>query len=340
MKVAKYFLGILTVLTFLLLAGLWLWFPEKQQRETYSYQPEQPQSVTPVEIHQAIKRMQHAMDSTAEQSFESAVAETSLEGTEPPGTFVFQNGQLQKNEHCRAIFEYFLAVSGELTQEQIESLLLRSAGKDLTDTQLLQIMTAFTEYQGYLEYMRTGENLYQDLSPAQALEQIRQMRREFFGYQQAQQYFAYEENYDRYQVERMRLLGDDQLTESERQSQLAQLVSQLPEDLRERQQHTLEIRRQLSQWQKANQAEDAFAMEQKLSSFPPETRQRLLDLQAEREDWQQRYDAYAEEVQRLDTSGLSATDREAEITRTRQRHFSDSELARVAAWDRMAEQRP
>ena len=63
--------------------------------------------------------------------------------------------------------------------------------------------------------------------------------------------------------------------------------------------------------------------------------ERLQALDERRAQWDQRYQAYRQELAAIDNAALDATDRESGIEQLRLRYFSAQESARVAALDRI-----
>lgn len=268
-------------------------------------------------------------------SLEDHLAVTSLKDTSPPNQFDIQNGQVIENESLLAIFEYFLSLDGELTIQEITNLLSLYAGSQLDPQQVAQVLAAFNQYYDFLQHMSVSQPLLDDQADlASKLNWIKQERRAFFGEDKAQQYFGYEESYDDYQLARLDIINDQQLSTLEKEAALVELSDTLTNDLRERtmaRQQTKRLLKTARSISKKLTGIDKYNA--RLEAFGVEATQRLTALDQEREQWNNRLETYRAVADSIYQSGLSRQDQEAAISELRQRHFSGSEINRVATLD-------
>ena len=75
----------------------------------------------------------------------------------------------------------------------------------------------------------------------------------------------------------------------------------------------------------------------RLQRYGFETTERLTALDNSRDTWHERYQQYAQEAESIRSSHLAIMDKNTAIDQLRQSHFSESELVRVAALDKIAE---
>ncbi|MCG8670578.1 MAG: hypothetical protein MI867_14265, partial [Pseudomonadales bacterium] len=82
---------------------------------------------------------------------------SSIADTEPPASFEIENGNLVRSESLRAIFDYFLALDGEISIEIIRDILHRYAQSQLTTEESQQVLAAFDEYFDYLDSINEAQ---------------------------------------------------------------------------------------------------------------------------------------------------------------------------------------
>ncbi|MCG8314119.1 MAG: hypothetical protein MI976_12985 [Pseudomonadales bacterium] len=267
------------------------------------------------------------------------ISNTSIADTNPPAFFETNNGRLVRSESLRAIFDYFLSLDGELPLEKIREALIGYATTELSPAQSDEVLSTFDQYFNYLQTIHADqENLDPQLSLADKFEWIKSQRRQILGTDLAQSYFQYEENYDEYSLAKLDITNDTSLTISEKQQAIARLTQQLPQELRERERQDTAIKQAIETDREMQSRLTPNELYQtRLQRYGFETTERLTALDNSRDTWHERYQQYAQEAESIRSSHLAIMDKNTAIDQLRQSHFSESELVRVAALDKIAE---
>lgn len=264
---------------------------------------------------------------------------TSLAGTTVPADLVMDNdGQLIVNSGTRAILEYFLSLSGELPDEQIRQLIRQWAEDNAAPRAASDLLALLDRYNAYRQRFASGDYAAStETDIADKLRQRQQLREGIFG-ADATALFADEDRYDQFSLQRRDILTSD-MSEAEKEQAMQTLHASLPEQLatQYRQQHAL---RHLQETEQAIQetggnSADRFAYHQQ--TFGDEAALRLQSLAQQRQHWQQRYQDYATQRDRILASGLSGKDKQQQLAQLRATLFEETEQRRVAALDRLEE---
>jgi lipase chaperone LimK len=264
---------------------------------------------------------------------------TSLAGTTVPADLVMDgDGQLIVNSGTRAILEYFLSLSGELPDEQIRQLIRQWAEDNAGPRAASDLLALLDRYNAYRQRFASGD--YAASSEADITDKLRQrqqLREGIFG-ADATALFADENRYDQFSLQRREILASD-MSETEKKQAMQTLYASLPEQLavQYRQQHAL---RHLQQTEQAIQetggsSADRFAYHQQ--TFGDEAALRLQSLAQQRQQWQQRYQDYAAQRDRILAAGLPGKDKQQQLQQLRATLFEETEQRRVAALDRLEE---
>ena len=264
---------------------------------------------------------------------------TSLAGTTVPADLVMDgDGQLIVNSGTRAILEYFLSLSGELPDEQIRQLIRQWAEDNAGPRAASDLLALLDRYNAYRQRFASGD--YAASSEADITDKLRQrqqLREGIFG-ADATALFADENRYDQFSQQRREILASD-MSETEKKQAMQTLYASLPEQLavQYRQQHAL---RHLQQTEQAIQktggnSADRFAYHQQ--TFGDEAALRLQSLAQQRQQWQQRYQDYAAQRDRILAAGLPGKDKQQQLQQLRATLFEETEQRRVAALDRLEE---
>lgn len=263
----------------------------------------------------------------------------SLDGTSVPQGWarVDSAGNLIPTAQLRTLFEYYLSALGEETLPQLVAR-IRQALAVLVEPARQQAMEVLA---GYLDYKLAVSDLeasYQGQGATGAAELARRMgevqalRRSFLDDRTATAFFAADEAVDEFQVARLRIREDSNLTADEQAAAIARAEQALPAPLREARQAT----RRFADYErvKATLADDPEALRRyRETEFGEAAARRLEQAEAEREDWGRRWQAYSDERSRLQASGLAAPELAAGIERLRASYFHGAELARAEALD-------
>lgn len=258
-------------------------------------------------------------------------------------------GNLLLDIALRDYFDYFLSAADQAGLEAAVGALVQDASGRLPAPALSQLAVLLGDY---LDYTRASLALLQQpLSASQqaapqsqqaALQQafsaLAQLRLEHLGTAATEAFFGAEEAYGRYTLASMTLQARDDLSTQARDAALQDLRAQLPQAMRASEQRQAEA---VTQQAESTRLWQAGASEQEMRSFlamtydPPMVERLLTEQRADRA-WQQRYDAYRQEVASLTGSGLSAQDQRLESQRLRQRLFTANDQHRVETYDAIA----
>lgn len=256
---------------------------------------------------------------------------SSFVGTEVDGSFrVDAAGNLIISEDIRRIFDYFLASIGE---ESLDASVSRL--RNYIDSQLQEPARARAQalLEQYLSYKRELVLLERDLPQMASLDAMRQretamqaLRARLFDSETHQAFFAREEGYNRFTLERLAIQYDSTMSAEEKGVAVDRLRASLPEEL---QQHTARL-----------QAEGASAaqirqMRQQLVGAEATTRLEALDSQ--RQSWQRRLDDYITAKAKIQVNeGLSSGDKRAAIEALAAERFDERERLRLDAAEQLA----
>ena len=268
-----------------------------------------------------------------------ALANSSLAGTTVPADLVMDGeGQLIVNSSTRAILEYFLSLSGELPDEKIRQLIQQWAKDNASSRAASDLLALLDRYNDYRQRYASGDFAASAESDiADKLNQRRQWREQIFG-ADAAALFADEDRYDNFSLQRQDILTSDMSdAEKERamETRLASLPAHLADQYRQQQalQHLQDTEQSIEKT--GGNSADRFAYHQQ--AFGDEAALRLQSLSQKRQEWQQRYQDYATQRDRILLSGLVGDDKQQQLEQLRARLFAETEQQRVAALDRLDE---
>ncbi|AXS85264.1 MULTISPECIES: lipase secretion chaperone [Marinobacter] len=263
----------------------------------------------------------------------------SLAGTSVPGGWARTDrlGNLIPTPHLRQMFEYFLSALGEESLHQLVAR-IESALAALEEPARSQALATLGAYLDYKLAVSELEQAYGDATGLGLDETLRRMsevhalRRTWLDAATAEAFFADDEAVDRFQMEKRQIARDGSLTAEEKAEALRKAESSLPEPLREAREET----RQFAEYEQVRQqlAGDPRALQAwRQEVFGAEAADRLAQLEKEQQEWDQRWQVYSVERNRLMSSGLAAQEREEALDRLRARHFNETERIRAEALD-------
>ncbi|MEP7122043.1 MAG: lipase secretion chaperone, partial [Byssovorax sp.] len=191
-------------------------------------------------------------------------------------------------------------------------------------------------------YREATRRLREDGDSAARLAALHDLRVRIFGDEDATRLFGDQERTDAVALAEQRIHQDSSLTSDERATRLAKLEEGLPEAVRAaRARATLPLREQEEEAARraAGEGEEAIRS-YRVATVGEEAADRLEALDAQRDAWTQRLQAYraARAAIAEKTSDLDA--RQAAFARLAEASFNPQERLRVAALDAMAEAAP
>jgi lipase chaperone LimK len=301
-------------------------------------------TATPPAPQPAAQAMTPSVEDAQKQKKTSKLAlPSSFVGTEVDGSFrVDAAGNLIISEDIRRIFDYFLASIGE---ESLDASVSRL--RSYIDSQLQEPARARAQalLEQYLSYKRELVMLERDLPQMANLDAMRQretavqaLRARLFDSETLQAFFAREEGYNRFTLERLAIQHDGKMSAEEKGVAVDRLRASLPEELQDA--VLPQLQQELRQNTARLQAEGASAaqvrqMRQQLVGAEATTRLEALD--GQRQNWQKRLDDYLAAKARVEASeGLSAGDKRAAIEALAAERFDERERLRLDAAEQLA----
>lgn len=263
----------------------------------------------------------------------------SLRGTSVPGGWARtdRSGNLIPTPHLRQMFEYFLSALGEESLAQLVAR-IESALGDLEQPARSQALATLGNYLDYKLAVAELEQAYGDpgqLGPEemqQRMAEIRALRGTWLDAATTEAFFADEEAVDRFQVQKLRIVRNQSLTEEQRAEALRRAEASLPESLQQARAET----RRFAEYEQARQqlSDDPQALQAwRQEAFGAEAADRLAELETQQLEWDRRWQAYSRERDRMLSAGLAEPEQEAALKRLRAKHFSETEQIRARALD-------
>jgi lipase chaperone LimK len=289
---------------------------------------------------------QAALDRPAPASSHTTQLPASFSGTQVDGEFQLdEQGNLRITRDIVQIFDYFLSAIGEESLAQsIERLQahIRAQLPAPAEAQALALL------EQYLDYKRQLVLLERDLPQLPSLDALKQremavqaLRARLFSSEVHQVFFAADESYNLFTLERLAIQRNDSLDANAKGAALDRLRDGLSEELQASvlpQLHS-ELRSQTSALQAAGgSAEQVQALRQQLVGNQAASRLQALDQQ--RQNWKQRLERFQQEKSAIENHpGLTSADKQAAIQRLTQEQFDERERLRLDASAQLASAR-
>ncbi|TNC79353.1 MAG: hypothetical protein C9356_19615 [Oleiphilus sp.] len=267
-----------------------------------------------------------------------------------------EQGHLRLSSDLRGVFDFFLTAIHEEELERILQRIEEYLDVQLDEPALSEAKSLLASYislkESLMDYEQEQSAKLQaaidngtlreqslDLLEAQ-LDARDALRAEHLGAQVQEIFFGAEQQYDRYTLARMRVLGNSQLTEAEKAEQLAQIDAQAPEDLvaSRREAQIIEELKQQEAVLREHGADKQAIRQLRTEMFGTEAAERFAALDQSRQAWQQRLDNYLAQRQTLlNHSGLTMDDKTRAIEQLRESLFDEREQIRVKVYERKAD---
>lgn len=259
-------------------------------------------------------------------------------------------GKLVIDRDLRRVFDYFLAASAAEPYERSAARLQAYLAEHLAEPaagQAAEILEQYLQYKARLFELETralqtpGAVSGNPEHLAAHIEALARIRREVLSPEVVTAFFAVEEAYDRYILERYRILADPRLTEAQKAEQMDVLRAALPGELRAllARTHDSQALAERTRTLRTGGADDAEIRRLRLAAVGPESTERLEALDRRRTAWETRLALYrAEKAQLTASRGLAGTDLETALEALLARHFNPREQLRVQALERMSGQ--
>ncbi len=265
----------------------------------------------------------------------------SLRGTEVDGRLqVDANGNLLINDQLRHLFDYYLSANGEETPKQAQERVRQYLNQQLDEPARVQALTIFEHYLSYLQAVAELEQDFPVLDDLDALwareEAVQRLRASLFDPAVHEAFFAGEEVYNRFTLERLAINRNPDLSPDQRAAEIEALRENLPEALQQLlvpQLHQ-DLRQQTRVLTEQN-ASAADIRDLRLGLVGPEATVRLEALDQQRAEWQARVSDFSREREAiLQQPGLAEQDKQAAIDALLQARFASNEQQRLASQTR------
>jgi lipase chaperone LimK len=270
----------------------------------------------------------------------------SFAGTQVDGLFrVDEAGQLIVSQDIRRIFDYFLAAIGEeparVSVERLQAY-IRSQLQEPAREQALALLAQYLDYKRELVLL---ERDWPQLANLDALRQreatVQALRARLFSADARQAFFADEEAYNRFSLQRLAIQQDTELDDDAKARAVDRLRESLPPELQAsllpQLQH--ELRQRTAKLQ-AGGAGPEQVRQLRLQMVGAEATQRLEALDQQRQAWGRRLADYQQAKVKIEASrGLSPADKAVAIERLAAERFDERERLRLDAAEQLAQVR-
>lgn len=235
------------------------------------------------------------------------------------------------NEQTRDCFEYFITQMGEKNMDQIQQSFKAYIEKSYKEPALGQIIDLWNRYLQYRQQLGTlkspGGSQEEPGYYAAIFNDMKNLRKQFFSAYEIEGLFGTEDIYNDYTIERMKVLADKKLSESEKAKKLKALFDDLPEDWKENleQLNKLEDLRKLTADIKARGGSAEELHQMRTSLVGAEATARLETLDVQRGQWKNNINSYLSERDSILNSGMSDSAKQQAIDQLRTQHFSSKQ---------------
>lgn len=302
-------------------------------------------SVSPASISALVHA--EAGDNALPKDFYEALP-ASLSNAGSPAPLVRDaNGSVSADSRLRRLFDFYLNAIGEEPLEHIVARIRHALGQQLSGAALEEALGVL---ENYLQYRNAvGEFLQQQEltvagTTAQGLDSVlaaRQsviaLRGEYFDPTVETAFFGQQDATDHYLLERVAIVRDPSLTDSEKTAALSELDRNSSEQVvgvYEKTRTVAALQRQVRDLQAQGAPQETiFALRESLVGA--EAAQRLAALDRSKQEWMSRLAVYREELAVIESDPAYPPQERRRLTlELRERHFSGNELVRVEALDR------
>lgn len=267
----------------------------------------------------------------------------SFDGTQVDGVFRLDAaGNLLISEDIRRIFDYFLSALGEDSlQASLERLQAYIAGQ-LPEPAAEQARALLQQYLSYKAELVLLERDLPQLSSLDALRQreaaVQALRARLFSAEAHQAFFAREEGYNQFSLQRLAIQQDAGLDATAKAVAVDRLRDSLPAEFQDSvlPQLQAELRSQTAQLQaRGGSPAQIQALRQQLVGA--EATRRLEALDSQRQSWNRRIALYQQDKALIEANaGLSPSDKTSAIHSLAAEQFNEQERLRLDAAQELA----
>lgn len=261
---------------------------------------------------------------------------TSLRGTQVDGELLVDaRGNLVLTSQVRHLFDYFLSLIGEESGLQARQRIRDHLTAQLDEPargQALELLETYLDYQYQLVDLEARFPVAERLEDLLAREQaVQQLRARLFSREAHEAFFAGEEIYNNFTLERLTIQQDPSLSDREKGLAIEALRENLPEEMQQLlvpQIHN-DLREQTLALRAAG-ADEGRIRQLRMGMLGPEATERLEELDRSRAEWRERVEAFQQERERiLSQPGLADSDRRAAVNTLLEEQFTANERLRL-----------
>lgn len=261
---------------------------------------------------------------------------TSLRGTQVDGELLVDaRGNLVLTSQVRHLFDYFLSLIGEESSQQARQRIRDHLTAQLDEPargQALELLETYLDYQYQLVDLEARFPVAEHLEDLLAREQaVQQLRARLFSREAHEAFFAGEEIYNNFTLERLTIQQDPSLSDREKGLAIEALRENLPEEMQQLlvpQIHN-DLREQTLALRAAG-ADEGRIRQLRMGMLGPEATERLEELDRSRAEWRERVAAFQQERERiLSQPGLADSDRRAAVNALLEEQFTANERLRL-----------
>ena len=241
------------------------------------------------------------------------------------------SNRLIVNEQTRNCFEYFITQYGEKSLDQIKKdfqTYIQNTHKEPALSQILDLWKRYMNYREALGQLQAPNIDQNDPKYYRAIfSSTQNLRKQHFSDYEIEGLFGTENTYHIYTLNRLDVINDKKLSETEKAKKLKDLFDELPEDWKENleQINKLEDLRKLSADIKARGGSAEEIRNMRLNLVGPEATQRLETLDTQRLDWKNNVNGYLAERDNIMKSGMSDSTKQQAVQQLRSQHFQSKE---------------
>lgn len=196
----------------------------------------------------------------------------------------------------------------------------------------------------YIDYRKSeAEFEAQPRKPNQAtaeatLDQIIALRRAYLGAPVADALFAASEAQSRFSIQSTRINADSNLSAQEKSARIDALRKTMPQGVVPEEDHdpalmALRTTEQQVAMRRERGASEAEIMQLRQQTRGTEDAQFIADMEAQKFEWERRYQAFSQQKIAILNSGMSAQDKQANIEALLRRHYKEEEIQTARAYD-------
>lgn len=279
----------------------------------------------------------------------------SLQGTDVDGEIIIdESRQLVVTEGLRRLFDYFLSALGEENEAVIYARVETYIRSHTPEPAASQAVTIFDQYIAYLKDIPEIEKRYGNLqlqatksgeldlnAVTQQKQDVSKLRQQYFSKETITAFFGTEDDYDDYSMEMVRINQNTQLSDAQKEAAKQDYISRMPDNTTKAniaQQANLNELMTLTEQMKAKGAspEALYNMRRELVGAPAAAR--LAQVDQEDANFDQRFDQYQTQKQRLLSQNADKAQAQTQINQLEQQLFNDTERKRLAGYAAMQQQ--